>query len=253
MTELQLDVRARLGTLELDVKLLARGAPIALIGPNGSGKSTLLRLLTGALSGATQRLDFRLGERLLDSSKDRLHVPIERRGIGYVPQHGGLFSHLTALQNVLFGSTTTFSNSNAGKQQSALELLTALECLELKSRLPRTLSGGERQKIALARALFVSPALLLLDEPLSALDARTRRRVRGFLARTLEERPCPCIIVTHDARDVLALGAEVHVLEQGRIVQSGSLAQLKEQPRTDFVAEFTEAIEVLRERDRTSG
>jgi len=162
--------------------------------------------------------------------------------MGYVPQGYGLFPHLRVADNVAFGlSTGPRRLPKAERRSAARQLLTELGCATLAERWPAGLSGGEQQRVALARALVVAPALLLLDEPMAALDAGVRRVVRTFLATRLRSSACPSIVVTHDVRDVLALGARVCVLEAGRIVQQGSLSELQAAPASDFVAEFVGA------------
>jgi ABC-type sulfate/molybdate transport systems ATPase subunit len=238
MTTWEVQVRAKVGPLCLDVSLSGGDTPLALIGPNGSGKSSLLRIIVGAGQGVSHS-HVRVGTRLLDSTPDGIHVPIESRNVGYVPQGSGLFPHLSALHNVTFGLWTKGLDERS-RHLAAMETLELLGCADLAHRSAAHLSGGERQSVALARALVTKPDLLLLDEPLSSLDARTRREVRALLAQTLEESSCPCLLVTHDPRDVLAVGAEVHALEDGVITQRGSLASLRDAPLSDFIAEFTE-------------
>jgi ABC-type sulfate/molybdate transport systems ATPase subunit len=127
------------------------------------------------------------------------------------------------------------------RRNAALSLLDDLGCAHLAERMPRDLSGGEKQRVALARALIVEPQLLLLDEPLATLDPGSRRRLRTFLADRLRDKRVPAVVVTHDARDAEALGAELFVLEEGRIVQRGTAAELRAEPATEFVAEFFHA------------
>ncbi len=233
-------VRARVGALTLDVDLQGGPEPLALVGPNGSGKTTLLRLVTGALTPDHGTIEV-AGATLFSSSKG-IDLPIERRRIGFVPQGYGLFPHLTVLDNVAFGlSTGPNRQPRAARRQAATAMLTALDVAHLAQRLPARLSGGEQQRVALARALVIDPALLLLDEPLAALDATARRSVRAFLASQLRALGRPSLVVTHDPRDVAAIGATVCVLENGRLVQRGPLAALRAAPATDFVAEFASA------------
>jgi ABC-type sulfate/molybdate transport systems ATPase subunit len=169
---------------------------------------------------------------------------MEERRVGYVPQGYGLFPHLSVLENVAFGlSVGPARFPKEARREKALSMLGELGCRSLAERRVGGLSGGEQQQVALARALAPSPSLLLLDEPLAALDRATRRSVRGFLAEHLKARACPTLLVTHEARDVEALGAEdlgaeVCVLEGGRIVQRGPLEALREEPASDFVSEF---------------
>lgn len=230
-------VKVRVGALDLDVVLQGGNGSLALIGPNGSGKTTFLRLLAGAIKA--DHAEIVLDGQVLTSTRDGVEVPIERRRIGYVPQGYGLFPHLTVLENVAFGlSTGTRKLPRAQRYQRARAILEDLGCRGLADRWVSGLSGGEQQRIALARALVIEPALLLLDEPLAALDAAARRTVRGFLAERLQAFGRPTILVTHDVRDVIAFQAKVCVFERGRIVQTGSLDELRLAPSSDFVVEF---------------
>lgn len=230
-------VRMRLGSLDLDVDLAGGEAPVALIGPNGSGKTTLLRTIAGAHRPTEGSI--RLGDRVVFDARRGLDLAPERRHVGYVPQGYGLFPHLSALDNVAFGwAARTPGASRAERRERARAQLAALDCAHLAERAPATLSGGEQQRVALARALTVEPRILLLDEPLAALDARARRAIRGFLAQYFAERKGAALVVSHDARDVRELGVDVHVIEEGRIVQSGPPEALAARPATDFVAAF---------------
>lgn len=228
------EVRMRVGALELDVRLDGGVRPVALVGPNGSGKTTLLRTIAGAHRPAAGVIV--VGDRVLFDSARGVDLPPEERRVGYVPQGYGLFPHLRVLDNVRFGLTGP-SRSEAGARASALAVLEQLEAGHLAGRWPDTLSGGERQRVALARALVTDPRILLLDEPLAALDAAARRTMRRRLAERLEERAVPALVITHDLRDIIALNADVHVMEEGRIVQRGPAAALAAHPATEFVAE----------------
>ena len=211
---------------------------MVVIGPNGSGKTTLLRVIVGIYRPRSGRIV--VGERLLfDADTDTCLAPEERR-VGYVPQGYGLFPHLTVLDNVAFGlAAGPERKPRADRRQTAAELLAEVGCAELAARYPATLSGGEKQRVALARALLPAPEMLLLDEPLAAMDVAARRGLRGYLARHLSRRTRPAIVVTHDPRDVHALGSPVvYALEQGRVVQSGPPEHLAAHPATDFIAEF---------------
>lgn len=233
----RVEIEATAGALHLDVVLSGARGPLALVGPNGSGKSTLLRAIVGA--HRPTRGSIELDGTLLFSAAAGIDVPSEERSVGYVPQGYGLFPHLRVVDNVAFGfSTGRRRRRRRQRHRVALHMLRRLGCDHLADRLPAHLSGGEQQRVALARALVTEPHLLLLDEPLAALDAATRRSVRSFLATHLRTLQRPSILVTHDVRDVLALDAEICVIEAGRIVQRGDVHALQRAPATDFVAEF---------------
>ena len=222
-----------LGALELDVDIEAAESVVCLIGPNGSGKTSLLRAIAGASRPARGRI--RIGPRVVWSPEGRIDLAPEERRVGYVPQGYGLFPHLDALSNVAFGIRADDSRS---RRRRAGEMLAEMNAGALGSRSPRRLSGGEKQRVALARALAADPALLLLDEPLAALDATARGAVRAFLAERLDRLGSPALVVTHDARDVRALADRVIVLEAGRVVQSGAPDAVASEPSTPFVEEF---------------
>ncbi len=237
-------LQAAVGPLTLDVDIHGLGTVTALVGPNGSGKTTILRTIAGARHPES-------GEILVDGavlyrSEGGVDLAMEDRRVGYVPQGYGLFPHLRVLDNVAFGLTRSRGTGDGGGRRSlAFSMLEEMGCEELAHRFPKDLSGGEKQRVALARALVTEPRILLLDEPLAALDATSRRRMRRFLADKLRERNQTTLMVTHDPRDVEALNATVWILEAGRVVQSGTLADLRENPRTDFVAEFAGATIAL--------
>lgn len=231
------ELRLARGALELDVSLGPKAGVLALIGPNGAGKTTLLRTLAGALR--PERGLVEVGGRVLDDTTTGVHVPMERRGIAYVPQHAGLFPHLRVQDNVAFGLSVGPGRRPRTERDGAVrDILGSLGADHLATRWPAELSGGERQRVALARALVLSPKLLLLDEPLAALDVGARRELRALLAERLPRLGCPAVVVTHDPRDLRALDAEVAVLEGGRIAQVGAPDALAANPATDFVAEF---------------
>lgn len=240
------EVRATVGDLQLDVQLGEAGEgsgdrmpPVALIGPNGSGKTTFLRALTGALPTGLQSCLLRVGEAVLHDTARGVSMPPESRRIGYVAQGYALFPHLNALDNVAFGLSVGSGRATTRERRArAAAMLDELGCADVAHRSIDALSGGERQRVALARALVIEPRLLLLDEPLAALDAVTRREVRAVLAERLAAFARPTLVVTHDARDVDALGAQVVALEAGRVLQTGTAAELRRSPASAFVAEF---------------
>lgn len=231
-----------MGRLSLDVAIDGGSGPLVIIGPNGSGKTTLLRIIAGAAPSRGQDGEIVVDGECLYSRDERIDVPSEGRNVGYVPQGYGLFPHLDVVDNVAFGlSLGARRVSRAVRRRRAVSLLNDLGCAHVRDRWPRALSGGEQQRVALARALVLEPRLLLLDEPLSALDVRSRRSVRRFLVERLQRFGRPCVVVTHDVRDVAAFGADVCVIEEGRVVQRGDFEALRSSPATAFVAEFCDA------------
>ncbi|MGW5369251.1 ABC transporter ATP-binding protein [Streptomyces sp. NPDC004009] len=216
------------GDFRLDVALTAApGDVIALLGPNGAGKTTALRALAGLLplTGGHLRLD--------GASLER--VPPESRPVGVVFQDYLLFPHLSALDNVAFGPRCR----GAGKAEARAEAAAWLDRMGLAGHAgakPRRLSGGQAQRVALARALATRPRLLLLDEPLAALDARTRLEVRAQLRRHLAEFEAVAVLVTHDPLDAMVLADRLVVVEDGQVVQQGTPAETARRPRTDYIA-----------------
>lgn len=236
MSVLSFKVAAQMGAFSLMAEFTG-GQRMALVGPSGSGKTSLLRALCGALPAA--QVELVLDGFCLESAAQGITVPVEARGVGYVPQGCHLFPHLSVLDNVAFGLSTGGQRApRAERIARASALLRELDCEALIGRPVVALSGGEQQRVALARALITEPRLLLLDEPLSALDPTTRRSVRTWLLERLAEFQGAVVVVTHDVRDVVALGLPVCVLEEGRIVQQGEVDALRERPATPFVRDF---------------
>lgn len=220
--ELQLWLEAAAGAFRLSVPPLRLRGLTALVGPNGAGKTTLLRSLLGDLEPTAGRIA--LGESVLFDAERRVDVPLERRRLGYVSQHPLLFPDLDVLDNVAFGL------QGPQRRERAEGLLATFGLERLARRPPDGLSGGERQKIALARALAPGPRALLLDEPFAALDADAHQELRRWLSDWLRTAGLPVLLVTHDANDVRALGAPILALEGGRVVLHGSPA-----PATPFL------------------
>ena len=221
-------------TFRLDLRIgIEKGEVVALLGPNGAGKTTALRALAGLrpLTAGHVTLD----GRDLDRPDRRVWTPTEHRPIGVVFQDYLLFPHLSALDNVAFGPRRHGVRRHEARERAA-RWLDRVGLGDYTSRKPRHLSGGQAQRVALARALAVDPALLLLDEPLAALDARTRLDTRAELHRHLAEHPGATLLVTHDPLDALVLADRLIILEHGEIVQEGDAATITAQPRTDYVA-----------------
>lgn len=211
---------------------VAQGEAVVLLGPNGAGKTTTLRVLAGLTPRGNSRVVVD-GETLDDAG--RVHVPPEHRPIGVVFQDYLLFPHLTALDNVAFGLRAR-GMSKAGARDHAGIWLERVGLASHARAKPRTLSGGQAQRVALARALAAAPRLLLLDEPLAALDAGTREDMRSDLHRHLAHYDGSTVLVTHDPLDAMVLADRVAVVEEGRLVQQGSPAEVARHPRTDYVA-----------------
>jgi molybdate transport system ATP-binding protein len=209
---------------------VAAGAPVALAGPSGAGKTTVLRIVAGLARPPAGRVECD-GETWLDTASG-IDLPPERRGCGMVFQDHALFPHLSAWRNVAY----------AADRAQAIELLERFGVAHRAGARPRELSGGERQRVALARALAARPRSLLLDEPLAALDPRTRAHAARELAAVLGELDIPALVVTHDFAEAALLADEVAVLESGRIVQRDTPSRLAAAPASGFVADFTGAV-----------
>ncbi|MEH1013989.1 ABC transporter ATP-binding protein [Micromonospora sp. CPCC 206060] len=222
------------GAFRLDLPLrIHAGEVVALLGPNGAGKTTALRALAGLQPLSAGHLT--LAGHDLDRPDRRLHTPPEHRPIGVVFQNYLLFPHLSALDNVAFGPRRHGMRRHVARERAA-ERLAQVGLAGLAHRRPRRLSGGQAQRVALARALAVEPVLLLLDEPLAALDARTRLDTRAELQRQLAGHPGATLLVTHDPLDALVLADRLVIVEDGRVVQEGDPTTITTRPRTDYVA-----------------
>ena len=233
---LEARVGVRLGALTLDVGLDAQpGETVVLLGPNGAGKTTLLRVLAGLLPLDRGRIA--IDGHVLDDPVRGAWTPADRRPIGFVFQDQALFPHLSALENVAFGLRARGVRRQDARRR-ARAWLERVDMAEHAAARPRGLSGGQAQRVALARALVPEPRVLLLDEPLSALDASTRVDTRRELRRHLEAHDGVRVVVTHDPVDAMTLGDRVIVLEAGRVVQAGPLAELRERPRSRYVADL---------------
>jgi molybdate transport system ATP-binding protein len=206
---------------------------LAILGPNGAGKSTLLRALAGLTPLTSGRI--RLDGRVLDDVGTGRFVPPQERPVALVFQDQRLFPHLTAADNVAFAARSRGVDGHTARA-GALAWLERLGLATLADRRPRALSGGEAQRVALARALASEPRALLMDEPMSALDSRTRVEVRTELRRHLRTFEGPVVLVTHDPLEAMILADRIVVVENGRVVQQGTPAEVARRPRTDYVA-----------------
>jgi sulfate transport system ATP-binding protein len=214
--------------LEIDMTV-ADGALTALLGPSGSGKSTLLRVIAGL--EAPDRGEVLIG------SEDVTHAPARTRRVGFVFQHYAPFKHMTVHDNIGFGLRVR-KRPNREIRERVHELLALVRLEGLAERYPSQLSGGQLQRMALARALAVQPEVLLLDEPFGALDAQVRGELRDWLRRLHEEVHVTTIFVTHDQEEAMELAEDIVVMNRGRIEQAGAPRELYESPRNEFVMSF---------------
>jgi molybdate transport system ATP-binding protein len=230
------DLVERRASFELTVALTcAAGSTTALVGESGAGKTSVLRLLAGL--DHPDRGTITLDSDVYVDTAAGVRRPAWERDVGYVAQDFALFPHLTVFENVAFG----LHAGGARKGEIPARVDDALQrtgIAGLAHRSPRQLSGGEQQRAAIARALVLRPRLLLLDEPLSALDVQTRRQLRGELRALLRELPCVTIYVTHSPLEALAFGDRIIVMETGRVSQEGSREELLRRPRSRYVAEL---------------
>ena len=233
---LHAEVGLQLGTLALDATLDAKaGEIVVLLGPNGAGKTTLLRAIAGLTPLA--RGEVTLDGAVLDDVARGVHVPAERRPIGVVFQEYLLFPHQTVAENVGFGLRAR-GVDRVHARARALEWLDRFELAAYADARPRSLSGGQAQRVALARALAYTPRLLLLDEPLAALDASARGEVRRDLKRHLASFDGIRVLITHDPLEAIALADRLVILEEGRVVQTGTPSDVTQRPRTRYVADL---------------
>ena len=220
---------------DVDVDLeVGAGRTAALIGPNGSGKSTVCEVVAGLLDADGGRV--RLGERLLDGPGG--FVPAGRRGVALLSQSPGVFGRMSALDNVAFGPRCRRVGVRAARARARAELA-AVGADHLADRRGSQLSGGQSARVALARALATDPALLVLDEPMAALDVTARAQMRALVARRTAEQGLTVLVVTHDILDVTALADDVIVLQEGRVAEYGSAAEVLTAPTSDFAARLT--------------
>jgi molybdate transport system ATP-binding protein len=230
------DAEVQRGGFVLRVSLAAApGEVVGVLGPNGSGKSTLLSAVAGLTPVSAGRIT--LAGQVMDDAAEGTFVEASGRPVGFVFQNYRLFPHLSVAENVAF-SPRARGLSRQAARSAARHWLERLGLADLADRKPDELSGGQAQRVALARALAGQPALLLLDEPLSALDTGTRLDVEAELRQHLADFTGPCLLVTHDPLEALVLADRIVVLEGGRIVQEGTPGQVARQPATDYVAKL---------------
>ncbi len=229
------DLRVVRGTFDLSLDLaIEPGEVVALLGPNGAGKTTALRAIAGLLPVDTGRVA--LDQEVWDEPPRAFRTP-DRRPIGVVFQDYLLFDHMSALENVAFGLRARGVDKHVARAE-ALRWLDAVGLASYARARPRSLSGGQAQRVALVRALATSPEVLLLDEPLAALDASTTLHVRAELGQHLKRFPGRTLLVTHDPLDAMVLADRLVIVENGRVVQEGRPTEIARRPRTDYVAQL---------------
>jgi molybdate transport system ATP-binding protein len=208
---------------------------LVIVGPNGAGKSTILGALAGTVELDSGRIE--LGDRLLADARAHVHLGSRDRNVGVVFQDGLLFPHMNVLDNVAFGPRSRGASKEQAGERAQREL-ERFGLAPLAEARPRSLSGGEAQRVALARSLAADPDLLLLDEPFGALDVTARVEVRRAVKLALDESSATAILVTHDPVEALALGDAIVVMEKGRVLQSGSPDDIRTRPRSTYVGEL---------------
>ena len=229
---------------------VVEGSFTSLLGPSGCGKTTLLNIIGGLDRPSAGEIRF--GKDLVYSDRHGVNVPTERRNIGYVFQSYALWPHMTVLQNVGYALKIR-GGPAAERQRRSREMLDKLELGTLADRYPFQLSGGQQQRVAIARSLVYRPRLLLLDEPLSNLDAQLRERARAWLRSVHESFGLTTILVTHDQSEALSMSDQVVLLSRGSVEQIGTAADVYERPRTAHVAEFVGGANLIPGRVGASG
>ncbi|MCK1636655.1 ABC transporter ATP-binding protein [Bradyrhizobium sp. 157] len=248
MPDSGLQVRLRQeGPIPLDVEFsCAPNQLLALVGPSGAGKTTILRSIAGLYRPREGRVSCR--DNVWLDAANGVHVPPHKRPVGLVFQGYALFPHMTVLRNV----TTALGRSpKAARDAKAQELLSLVHLQGFDSRYPASLSGGEQQRVAVARALARSPAVLLMDEPFSAVDRRTRRKLRDELAELRKVMQIPIVMVTHDLDEAASLADRMCVIDKGETLQVGTPAELMKAPANQRVVEALDLPDQLIERIST--
>ena len=240
---LEAHIQLRLSRLNLDTAFtVASGEVLALLGPNGSGKSTTLKALVGLLPLAAGRVV--LDGTVLEDPAQRVRVAPEKRPIALMFQDYLLFPHLSALENVAFGLRCRGTDKKTAREKAG-QTLSRLGLDAVAEAKPGAMSGGQQQRVAMARALVTDPKLLLLDEPLAALDVSIKTDVRRLLREVLRQSRAANMLVTHDLLDAVALSDRMIVIEDGAIVQTGTPAEVTARPRSQYVADLT-GVNLLR-------
>ncbi len=214
---------------------LSPGEVVALLGASGSGKTTLLRSVAGLESPSHGRIT--IGERVLYDGAAGIDMPVEKRSLGLVFQSYALWPHRTVFENVAYGLRLRGTSASA-LEQRVTEALNNLGLRQLADRLPHQLSGGQQQRVAIARALVYNPPVVLMDEPLSNLDAKLREEARAWLRELIVRLHISALVVTHDQTEAMAMSDRILLLNSGRIEQQGTPEEMYRWPETQFTAEF---------------
>ncbi|HET7656922.1 MAG TPA: ABC transporter ATP-binding protein [Bacillales bacterium] len=229
-------IQKKLHDFRLDLDFSVGTETLVIAGPSGNGKSMTLQAISGLVAPDFGKIT--IGARTVFDRRRKINLPTEKRNDGFVFQNYAHFPQLTVFENAAFGLAGR-KLAKSDRQERVRSMLKKLNIDHLADRLPAELSGGEQQRVALSRALVLEPSVLLLDEPLSALDIATRGRVRQELKRILGELDIPTIFVTHDYEDAISLGDRILVMERGKVIQDGTVTELLNRPRSQFVADFS--------------
>jgi molybdate transport system ATP-binding protein len=233
---LNVDIRRRLGAFSLDAAFETSGRLTALFGPSGSGKTSLVNLIGGLLRPDEGRIV--ADGRVLADTAARIFVPRHKRRIGYIFQDARLFPHMTVSQNLRYGRFFTPASARYGDVDGVVELLGLGHLLD---RRPGLLSGGEKQRVAIGRALLASPRLILMDEPLASLDDRRKAEIMPYIERLRDETKVPIVYVSHSVSEVARLATDIVVLEEGRVAAAGP------------TSEILQRLDLLPEEERSEG
>lgn len=221
---ISIELTKKLEKFTLEVKYQSESRKIAVFGASGAGKSTLLKLITGLQQPDSGRV--KIADVVVFDSHKGISLKPENRRIGYVPQDGHLFPHLNVTNNLLYGFKRSKNPSSTINLKSVTQVL---ELTELLHRLPSKLSGGEKQRVALGRALLSNPRILLMDEPLAAIDFRLKRKIIPYLLKALEHFQIPVIYVSHSHEEVTQIAEEIIVLNQGQVIAAGPFHKIIDQ------------------------
>ena len=232
-TGLDLNIRKAFASFTLDISFTLPGGISILFGASGAGKTTLLDCIAGLTSADSGRVQ--IGDCVVFDSERGINVPVRDRRVGYVFQDLALFPHLTVKANIGYGIVGVQSEERSQRVERTLD---SLGIAALRNRRPAQLSGGERQRVALARALITEPCILLLDEPLAALDLPVRMKIADDLRRSIQNLPIPVLYVTHNRDEVFMLGERLLVLENGKLIAQGTPHEVLSAPRGETVAQL---------------